>query len=324
MLMISTLIFVAILAVSFAVLFWASRPTKAQKLIAARVDKIIEGIPVQPTDNGSKTSLLKGQSGDETTWLTGIPGGPKLHRHFRLLTMQADSSMSAEDVVIRCALFAAAGVGAGLLLHLGLLFVAGITLVAGYAPVFLLRFKRSRKLKAFNEGLPDSIDLMARALRAGHSVASAIEVISEQGAKPVSTEFGLVYKEQNFGLPFRESLMNMSTRVASQDLQFLITAMLVQKETGGNLTDILDRTTHVIRERLRIHGEVRVKTAQGRLTGWILSMLPVVLAILLNCFNPGFEKPLFEDPFGRILLYCGAGMLAVGTFVISRIVDIKV
>jgi tight adherence protein B len=165
---------------------------------------------------------------------------------------------------------------------------------------------------------------MARALRAGHSIGSAIEVISEQAQQPVAGEFGHVSREQSLGLPFRESLMNMSRRVASQDLQFLITAMLVQKETGGNLIEILDRTGYVIRERLRIHGEVRVKTAQGRLTGWILSALPVIMGTLINLLNPGFEGPLFHDPLGKMFLYCGCGMLVVGTLIVRKIVDIKV
>jgi tight adherence protein B len=168
------------------------------------------------------------------------------------------------------------------------------------------------------------MDLMARALRAGHSVGSAIEVVAEQGTQPIASEFGLVYQQQNFGLPFRNALMNMAARNPSKDLQFVITAMLVQKETGGNLAEILDRTTHVIRERLRIQGEIRIKSAQGRLTGWILSMLPIVMGFLINMVNPGFERPLFEQPIGRMMLYTGAGMLAIGAFFIRKIVSIEV
>jgi tight adherence protein B len=125
-------------------------------------------------------------------------------------------------------------------------------------------------------------------------------------------------------LPLRDALLQMADRVPSKDLRFMVTAMLVQKETGGNLTEILDRTTYVIRERIRIEGEVRVRTAQGRLTGWILSLLPVILLVLLNMINPGYSHILLHDPVGQKLLYIGAGLIAVGSFVIRRIVNIQV
>ena len=118
--------------------------------------------------------------------------------------------------------------------------------------------------------------------------------------------------------------VQLAERVPSSDLRFLVTAMMVQKETGGNLTEILDRTTHVIRERVRIHGEIKTKTAQGRLTGGILAGLPVFLGLMINIINPGYGRPLIEDPMGKKLLYLGAGMIAIGGFLINRIVQIEV
>jgi tight adherence protein B len=203
-----------------------------------------------------------------------------------------------------------------------LLIVAVI--VGGASRYVLLRFQKSKRLKAFNAALPDAIELMARALRAGHSMASSIEVIAEQSAEPLASEFADVYQQQKFGIPFRDALLAMGVRVPSKDLHFLITAVLVQKETGGDLTEILDRTTHVIRERVRIEGEVRTYTAQGRLTGWILSLLPVIMLMLINLVSPGYSKVLFHDPLGQKMLYAGGAFIAVGAFVISRIVDIKV
>ena len=165
---------------------------------------------------------------------------------------------------------------------------------------------------------------MARALRAGHSLSSAIEVLSEQSGAGVATEFEVVFRQQNFGLPLRDALLQMADRVPSKDLRFMVTAMLVQKETGGNLTEILDRTTHVIRERIRIEGEIRVRTAQGRLTGWILSLLPVLMLLLTNLINPEYARILLHDPVGHKLLYVGAGLILAGTFFIHRIVNIQV
>jgi tight adherence protein B len=161
-------------------------------------------------------------------------------------------------------------------------------------------------------------------LRAGHSLSSAIEILSEQSGAGVATEFNVVFRQQNFGLPLRDALLQMADRVPSKDLRFLVTAMLVQKETGGNLTEILDRTAHVIRERIRIGGEVRVRTAQGRLTGTILSLLPVLMLVLTSLINPEYAHILLHDPVGQKLLYIGAGLILAGIFFIRRIVDIQV
>jgi tight adherence protein B len=199
--------------------------------------------------------------------------------------------------------------------------VGGVGLMA---PILYLKQRRARRLVVFNNGLPDAIDLIARALRAGHSLSSAIEVLSEQSGGGVATEFNVVFRQQNFGLPLRDALLQMADRVPSKDLRFLVTAMLVQKETGGNLTEILDRTSHVIRERIRIGGEVRVRTAQGRLTGTILSLLPVLMLVLTSLINPEYARILLHDPVGQKLLYVGAALILTGTFFIRRIVDIQV
>jgi len=196
--------------------------------------------------------------------------------------------------------------------------------IAALGPYLYLLFQKSRRVGKFNDALADSIDLMSRALRAGHSMASSIEVISQQSPEPLATEFATCFQQQKFGIPFRDALLAMGERVPSDDLQFLITAVLVQKETGGDLTDILDRTTAVIRDRVRIQGEVSTRTAQGRLTGWILSSLPIILLILINIITPGYSTVLFHDPLGQKMLMAGGGLILVGAFIISKIVDIKV
>lgn len=218
-------------------------------------------------------------------------------------------------------------VGAGFLAHtfIGLTpIVIGAAIIGGVARYILLRFQKSKRLKKFNTILPDAIELMSRALRAGHSMSSSIEIIAEQSLEPLAGEFANVYQQQKFGIPFRDALLEMGERVPSKDLHFLITAILVQKETGGDLTEILDRTTHVIRERVRIEGEIRTYTAQGRLTGWILSLMPVIMLLLINLVNPGYSNVLFHDPTGQKMLYAGGGLIALGAFIISKIVDIKV
>jgi tight adherence protein B len=218
-------------------------------------------------------------------------------------------------------------VGMGFLAHtfIGLPpIVIVATIIGGVARYALLRFQKTKRLKAFNIALPDAIELMARALRAGHSMSSSIEIIAEQSVEPLAAEFADVYQQQKFGIPFRDALLEMGTRIPSKDLHFLITAILVQKETGGDLTEILDRTTHVIRERVRIEGEIRTYTAQGRLTGWILSLLPVIMLVVINIISPGYSHILFHDPVGQKMLYAGGALIILGAFIISKIVDIQV
>ncbi len=190
-----------------------------------------------------------------------------------------------------------------------------------WLPFGLLSLKRTRRIRAFNAVLPECIDMLGRALRAGHSVAGAMEMMGQSAQQPAAAEFGELFRQQNLGLPLRDALAQLLERMPSADLRVLVTAIVVQRDTGGNLVEILDRTVFVIRERLRIYGEIQVQTAQGRMTGWILMSLPLAMLLLLNLVNPGYSSILFSDPFGRKLLYCSTGMLGVGAFTIRRIVN---
>jgi tight adherence protein B len=198
-----------------------------------------------------------------------------------------------------------------------------VIVAIGFAviPYAILSFKRARRINSFNTALAESIDMLARALRAGYSMAGAIEMLSQNAPEPAAAEFGEVFKQQNLGLPMREALLQLLARVPSLDLRVLVTAILVQKDTGGNLAEILDRTVFVIRDRLRIQGEIRTHTAQGRLTGWILSALPIIMLALTNILNPGYSSVLLHDPTGQKLIYACVAMLSIGTFIIHRIVN---
>jgi len=197
-------------------------------------------------------------------------------------------------------------------------------LIAGNGPYFYLVVKRNARMKKFESVLPDAIDLLGRALRAGHAVTAAIEMVSKEIPDPVGMEFRRVFEEQNFGLPIREALLNLAKRVPVADLRFLVTAMLVQKETGGNLAEVLDKAATVIRERSRLLGQLRIYTAQGRLTGWILGLLPFVIFAAMSFLNRGYARNLIDDPMGRKAVWIGLGLMAVGMWTIRRIVDIKV
>ena len=312
-----------ILLVTFAIMTVVTRPAMSRKSMqhwetalhtpsrSAHADsKTVELVTMQ-------TRGLTQRLGD---YLQRYPFSQSLQR----LILHAGSTIPLGQVVLASA---GSAVGCALLsyLFLGLLPLELIACVIGAViPFGVLRFKRARRLKAFGAALPDAIDLMARALRAGHSMGATIEMIAEQSPEPLSGEFGQVFQQQRFGLRFRDALLEMGSRVPSKDLHFLITAILVQRETGGDLTEILDRTSHVIRERVRIEGEVRVYTAQGRLTGWILGLLPVIMLGLINMVNPGYSSILFHDPTGQKLLYAGGTLIIFGGLIIRQIVDIQV
>ncbi len=257
---------------------------------------------------------------DLEAWVRKQAAGVKLDT----LILQSGSSIS-----LRRLLFASLGLalvaGGSVAFTLGgWPLVVAASVLAGAVPTAMLRRQRSRRLGRFEAALPESVGLMARCLRAGHSIAAALEIVAEQSAGPLSAEFARVSQQQRLGVMFRESMLELAGRVPSQDLQFLVTAILVQRESGGDLTEILDGTTRVISDRMRIAAQVRVHSAQGRLSGWILSALPCVIFLMSNLLNPGYSRLLFSDPAGRLLLYGGLCSIGAGIFMIRKIVNVKV
>lgn len=318
------IIFLGTLFTSFALVLWITRQTHSERAVQQRVGDIHVARQADKTRQLDAERILKLDEPGKFQWLDTLLERFQFSARVKTLALQAGSNWRIGALVIYSG---AAGLLTFLVAYIFFpaVLLDGLVAALGLvAPTLYLKHRRTRRLAAFNSGLPDAIDLMARALRAGHSLSSAIEVLSEQSGAGVATEFNVVFRQQNFGLPLRDALLQMADRVPSRDLRFLVTAMLVQKETGGNLTEILDRTAHVIRERVRIGGEVRVRTAQGRLTGTILSLLPVLMLALTSVINPEYARILLHDPVGQKLLYIGAGMILVGSFFIRRIVDIQV
>jgi tight adherence protein B len=305
--------------VIFGIIFFAMRPTAEQKAL----DKRLTHIKTAPgVVAGLEGSLLRSTpDAGGFGWLEGLVQDFKISDKLQTLIVQSDTNITLGKLLFFCGLCAAAFGGAMYLWSSNLLFAAPTALQAAFYPVLFLLYRRKARLAAFDKGLADSIDMMSRSLRAGHSVVAAIGIVAEQAVEPVKFEFNEVFKKQNYGLPIREALMQLLDRVPSQDLRVLVTGMLVQKETGGNLAEILDRITFVIRERQRIHGEIRTHTAQGRLTGYILCGLPIVMLILLNIINPGYSAVLFETPIGHELLGAGILLLIVGGLTIRKIIN---
>jgi tight adherence protein B len=199
-----------------------------------------------------------------------------------------------------------------------------VGVMVGAIPLLWVIYKRSLRFRRFESMLPDAIDVISRGLRAGYSLPNALLTVAEEMGDPVGPEFRLTADELNYGLPFREALLNLERRIPLQNLRFLTTAMLVQKEGGGNLIELLDRSSGMMRSRVRFHQKVKAFTAQGRLTGAILIAIPFCSLVLLNIIRPGYSKPLFDTDLGRKMVYITLVSMAIGIFLIRRIVKVKV
>ena len=241
----------------------------------------------------------------------------------RLLT-QAGTQFKPGKLVL---IMAVAGLGSHLMVQqiyhstlLGLL--AGVA--AGSFPLVVVIFKRRRRLREFERHFPEAIDLLGRALRAGHAFSTGMEMIGKELPEPVAGEFRTTFEEQNLGLPMREAFLNLTERVPLLDLRFFVTALLIQKETGGNLAEILDNLATTIRERFKILGEVRIRTAQGRLTAAILIALPPIMLLMLKSINPDYVKVLWEDPWGVYALGAALTLQVIGSVILWKIVHIEV
>jgi tight adherence protein B len=199
-----------------------------------------------------------------------------------------------------------------------------LAVVAAVLPIMWLFMRRKSRFKKFAKQLPEALDLIARALRSGHSLAAAFDLVGQEVADPLGTEFTRVFEEQNLGIPLNEAMDDMTTRIPNLDLKFLTTAIILQRQTGGDLAEILDKLGHLIRERFKIWGQVQALTGEGRLSGVILLSLPPLLFLAIYNLNPDYVMVLFEDELGKKMLLVALVMQLLGALVIRKIVNIKV
>jgi tight adherence protein B len=266
--------------------------------------------------------------------LSKIPAVDELLRRSQRVS-QLQNMLAQADMTLRAGTFLALCIVCGIALGAVLLFAyqnASYGLLLGWAglifgfflPYGLVNHRRSKRFEKFEELFPEAIDTLARAVRAGHAFTTALEMIGAEVSEPVAGEFRKLFEEQKFGLPVRDALLNMTERVPLVDVKFFVTAVMLQRETGGNLAEILDNLSYVIRERFKIMRQVRVYTAQGRLTMVLLMGLPPLIVVIMLMMNPGFIHPLFADPIGHTLVVAGITLQTVGYFVIRKVVRIQV
>lgn len=262
--------------------------------------------------------------------LSGIPvlnrvlGRWSRSSRLQLLLEQADLKLRAGKFILMCACAAGASAFFMLALTRNLLFAVLGLLLGACLPVWVVFLLRKRRFRKFETVFPQAIELLVRSARAGHPFTSSLEMIATEMSEPIAGEFRRVYEEQKFGLPIRDALLNLAVRVPIIDVKFFITSVMLQRETGGNLAEILDKLAYVIRERFRLLRQVRVYTAQGRLTMMILMSLPPGLVLLWCVINPVFIKPLLTDPMGHFLIGAGLTLQFIGFLFIRKIIEIKV
>ncbi len=314
------LFFIFILLISFVVIFLLTKPSEQERRLNARLSELTRATTVQGHDD----SILIADTLTGFRTLDAIVYRLDFVKDLRKLIAQSGLNWQVGPLVLGSILVAMIVAAILRMFIPSIVLITIISAVVVSLPYLYVYLQRANRFRRFQQYLPEAVDLMARAMRAGHPLASAIEMIAIEVPDPVGGEFRKVFEQQSLGLPIREALTGLVERVPIQDLQFLVTAMLVQKETGGNLVEILEKTSSVLRDRVRLQGQLRIYTAQGRLTGWILCLLPFVMFLLLSLLNPGYTEILLKDEVGQKMTIAGLCFMALGVWVIRKIVDIKV
>jgi tight adherence protein B len=315
-----TLLFILLLIFSFAVAFYLLRPTKTETAVQQQLQDI-------------KTTRLETSGGSTILKEEGYSANPAVSEIVRqipgalgtLNLVRQSGNNWAVSLVMGVSLVATVVVA-----WIASFFLPGVVLpmfagmAAGSIPYIYLIVLRETRFRKCDQLLPEAIDLMARGLRAGHALTAVLEMVGSEIAEPIASEFRRLSEEHQLGLTLRDATLNMVSRLPRDDMRFLATAILLQKETGGNLALILDKTAAVARERARLRGQLRIYTAQGRITGWILCLMPFIMFGLLSLVNWKTEQILFTDDLGRMAVYIGLVFMFIGVMVIRKIIDVKI
>jgi len=273
------------------------------------------------------SNLLKEIETDKPTGFKRAVSSMQFSKHAAEMIQQAGLTWSAQRLLLAMALMTVPGMGIGMMMPF--LFNAPTTavllgLIFGAMPYLVVRSKRSKRLATLEEQFPESLDFLARSMRAGHAFTISLEMLGEEMPDPLGQEFRALFNEQNLGAPIDLALNNFSTRVPLLDVRFFTSSVMLQKQTGGNLSEILSRLAYVIRERFRLKGQVKAASAHGRMTATILTMLPVCTMLALLFVAPGYLQGMAEDPDGKYMIGGAIAAQVLGNFFIKKIINIKV
>ena len=295
-----------------------------QRKLDSRIEEVMQ-VPDEPSTPTAKVkALLKQQQDGPLPAIDRFVGGTA-----RGNAVQRWIEQTGVKTTVSAVLLAALGCAVVFAFVVAMAIRAPWALPVGAAlgfavPFVVLNIKRSKRLRTYEEAFPEALDLIARALKAGHAFATGLKMVADEMDEPVGPEFRKTFDEQNFGLPLKDALDNLTQRVPLIDVRFFATAVLIQRETGGNLSEILENLAHVVRERFKILRQVRVYTAHGRMTGYVLLALPAVLCIALSFINPDHMNLLFREKMGQMLLMTALVMQFIGYMWIRQVVKIEV
>ncbi len=271
-----------------------------------------------PGGDALTTSVVR--AGEADSVLTSLPQV----RDLKILLEQADLNWTPGTFIsISFGLAAALSASAFILSQAAMPAVFAAMAGLWFPLMYVKRLKR-RRIRRFEEQFPEAIDLLGRSIRAGHAFPTGLKVVGEESPDPMATEFRQIFDEQKFGLPLEDSLLGLADRIDMVDVRIFVTAILIQREVGGSLAEILDKISYTIRERFSLQRQIRVYTAQGRLTGYILAALPILLGLAIAALNPEYMAILFEDPMGKVLIAAAAVLQLLGFLLIRRIIDIEI
>lgn len=269
-------------------------------------------------------ALFRDSRLNEITWLEPVLDRLPQMADLRLLLEQGNLRWGA-GTFLALTVGMAMSLGAAIFVLTGsVLYMLAAAAFGSMGPYMYIKRRKRQRLEAFEEAFPEAIDLLARSIRAGHAFATGLKVVAEESQEPVAGEFRTVFEEQKFGLPLEESMLGLADRIDLVDIRILVTAILVQRDVGGNLAEILDKISYTIRERFQIQRQIRVYTAQGRMTGYLLAVLPIIMGFLIYMLNAEYMSILFTAPVGRLLIAAALVLQVIGFIVIRRIVDIEV
>ncbi len=317
------LTFVGVFAVIALVLMAiGSKASEQAKQVHASLDSALA--TDRQEDRDALINLRKTEQFSAIPWLNKKLDKIELAPRIQSLLYQADLKWSTGGMIAGSGLCFAVPAYLVYLRLDSILMALPVGLLLGSTPLLFVFYKRNKRLDLFQQQMPEALDLMVSALRAGHSLVAALGSVARECADPIGCEFRACFDEQNYGLELKTALDNLINRVPLQDLRIYATAIMIQKESGGNLAEVLDKTAHVIRERFRLKRQVGVHTAQGRMTGWVLTLLPIVLGAILYLVNPQMMSLLWTNPIGVKLLEAASVMIVIGGLIIRKIVNMDV
>ncbi len=301
-------------------LLWKSHHGPEARKISQRLDRI------SAAATPAAQAVLKDGQGDVSAWLAAwLPGEQRLSQHWGSLLMQADLRWPLSVFLLGSAALGLLAYGLVVTLAQQSAVVGALAALAlGSVPLAYALRKRHLRLSQIERQLPEALDLMARALRAGHAFSSALQMVGEEMNEPIAGEFRVVHDEINYGVSLPQALAHLTARVPVTDLRYVVVAVLIQRESGGNLTEVLSKLGDLIRQRLRLLARVRVLSSEGRLSAWILGLMPFILGGLMAVFNPDFMRPLWTDPIGIAIVKYLLGLMLVGVLLLLKIVRIRV